>query len=167
MLLSGDMAAAAAIFGPIPALTASVPEALAWHPTVKPTALIADAMRDCTTKGDAVLDPFLGSGSTVLAAEKIGRKAYGLEIAPKYVDVAIRRWESYTKSEAILEGDGRTFAEVGAERLQDRHVVRSRPSTPAKAVAGASGTPSGVEAIDGGDWVALCEGTDFTSGGVS
>jgi DNA modification methylase len=90
-------------------------EALAWHPTVKPVALVADAMRDCTTKGDVVLDPFIGSGTTILAGEKIDRKVFGLEIDPKYVDVAIQRWETYTKREATLE-DGRTYADVKAER---------------------------------------------------
>jgi DNA modification methylase len=74
-------------------------------------------MRDCTAKGDLVLDPFLGSGTTIMAAEKIGRIAYGLEIEPAYVDVSIRRSQAYTKSEAILEGDGRTFDEIAAERL--------------------------------------------------
>jgi DNA modification methylase len=68
-------------------------DALAMHPTVKPVALVADAMRDCTAKGDLVLDPFLGSGTTIMAAEKIGRIAYGLEIEPAYVDVSIRRWQ--------------------------------------------------------------------------
>jgi DNA modification methylase len=92
-------------------------EALAMHPTVKPVALVADAMRDCTAKGNLVLDPFLGSGTTIMAAEKIGRIAYGLEIEPAFVDVSIRRWQAYTKSEAILEGDGRTFDEIAAERL--------------------------------------------------
>jgi DNA modification methylase len=90
---------------------------LAMHPTVKPIALVADAMRDCTTKGDVVLDPFIGSGTTILAAEKVGRRGYGLDCEPRYVDVTIRRWESYTKGEAVLEGDGRTYAEVKAERL--------------------------------------------------
>jgi len=64
---------------------------LAAHPTVKPVALVADAMRDCATKGDPVLDLFMGSGTTLLAAEKIGRRAVGLECDPAYVDVAIRR----------------------------------------------------------------------------
>jgi DNA modification methylase len=91
-------------------------QALAMHPTVKPIALVADAMRDCTTKGDVVLDPFLGSGTTLMAAEKIGRRARGLEFEPTYVDVAIRRWEAYTRRDALLEGDGRTFGEVEAER---------------------------------------------------
>jgi DNA modification methylase len=98
-------------------------EALAMHPTVKPVALVADAMRDCTTKGDIVIDPFIGSGTTIIAAEKIGRTAYGLEIEAKYVDVAISRWESYTKREAVLEGDGRTHGEVKAERLEGRRIA--------------------------------------------
>jgi DNA modification methylase len=92
-------------------------DALAMHPTVKPVALVADAMRDCTTKGDLVLDPFLGAGTTIMAAEKVGRIAYGLEIEPAYVDVSIRRWQAYTKSDAVLEGDGRTFDEIAAERM--------------------------------------------------
>ena len=92
-------------------------ELLAMHPTVKPVALVADAMRDCTAKGDVVIDPFTGSGTTIVAAEKIGRKAYGIEIEPKYVDVAIQRWEVYTKREVVLDGDGRTYADIKAERL--------------------------------------------------
>ncbi len=90
---------------------------LAAHPTVKPVALVADAMRDCTTKGDLVIDFFMGSGTTLLAAEKIGRQAFGLECDPLYVDVAIRRWQHYTGRDAILEGDQRIFAEVEDERL--------------------------------------------------
>jgi DNA modification methylase len=135
-------------------------EALASHPSVKPVALIADAMRDCTTKGDTVLDTFLGSGSTLLAAKKIGRRGYGLEIEPKYVDVAIRRWETYTKSEAILEGDGRTYAEVKAQRLQDRHFVDGQ-SAPASTAANAGGAAIAVGTVEDSDWVALCEGTGF------
>jgi len=91
-------------------------DALAMHPTVKPVALVADAMRDCTTKGDLVLDPFLGSGTTIMAAEKIGRRCFGIEYEPAFVDVAIRRWQAYTSYDAVLEGDGRTFEEIAAER---------------------------------------------------
>jgi DNA modification methylase len=61
------------------------------HPTAKPVALVADAMRDCTRRGDVVLDTFLGSGTTIMAAEQIGRHAYAMEIEPRYVDVAVRR----------------------------------------------------------------------------
>jgi DNA modification methylase len=93
--------------------------ALAMHPTPKPIALVADAMRDCTSKGDIVLDPFLGSGTTLMAAEKIGRRARGLEYEPTYVDVAIRRWQAYTRGDATLEDDGRTFNEVEDERRSE------------------------------------------------
>ncbi|MHC4050454.1 site-specific DNA-methyltransferase [Bradyrhizobium sp. 25ACV] len=89
---------------------------LTVHPTVKPVALIADAIKDCTRRGDLVLDPFLGSGTTLLAAERVGRKAYGLEIDPLYVDAAIRRWQNITKRDAILSTTGQTFDEVTAAR---------------------------------------------------
>ncbi|MCF2524895.1 DNA methyltransferase [Bradyrhizobium sp. G127] len=89
---------------------------LTVHPTVKPVALVADAMRDCSRRGDIVLDPFMGSGTTILAAEKVGRRAYGIEIDPLYVDVAIRRWQEFTKRDAILVATGHTFDEVAAER---------------------------------------------------
>ncbi len=91
---------------------------LASHPTVKPTAMVADALLDCTSRGDVVLDQFAGSGTIFLAAEKVGRIAYGMEIDPRYVDVAIKRWQSVTKREATLEGDGRTFEEVSAIRTK-------------------------------------------------
>jgi DNA modification methylase len=100
---------------------------LAQHPTVKPVALVADAIRDCTTRGDVVLDPFLGSGTTILAAERTGRRGYGLEFEPRYVDVAIRRWEKYTKTDAVLEGDGRSFSEIAAERLASENALSSSP----------------------------------------
>ena len=86
------------------------------HPTVKPVALVADAMRDCSRRGDIVLDLFMGSGTTIMAGERVGRRAYGLEIDPLYVDVAVRRWQAYTKRDAILEGTGQTFDEVAAVR---------------------------------------------------
>jgi DNA modification methylase len=89
---------------------------LAMHPTVKPVALVADAMRDCSRRGDVVLDPFMGSGTTIMAAERVGRRAYGLEIDPLYVDVAVRRWQAYTKRDALLQSTGQTFDEVAAVR---------------------------------------------------
>lgn len=93
---------------------------LSAHPTVKPVALVADAMRDCTRRGDIVLDPFTGSGTTILAAERVGRVGYGLEIDPRYVDVAVRRWQDFTKRDAILKATGKTFAEVAAARSTRR-----------------------------------------------
>ena len=89
---------------------------LAAHPTVKPTDLVAEAIRDVSPRGALVLDPFGGSGTTILAAEKAGRRARLVELDPAYVDVSIRRWEALTGEEAVLEGAGKTFAAVAAER---------------------------------------------------
>ena len=94
-------------------------EALASHPTVKPVALVADALLDCTARGEAVLDPFMGSGTTLLAAEKVGRVSFGIEYEPAYVDVAVTRWQAFTKLEATLLDDGRTFEEVAAARSEE------------------------------------------------
>jgi DNA modification methylase len=90
---------------------------LADHPTVKPIALVADAIRDVSGHGDIVLDAFIGSGTTLLAAERTGRRGYGIEIEPGYVDVAIRRWETITGGTPRLEDGGHSFAEIAAERL--------------------------------------------------
>jgi DNA modification methylase len=86
-------------------------EDLASHPTAKPVALISDAIKDCTTRRDVVLDTFCGSGSTILAAEKVGRRGYGIEYEPRFVDVGIRRWQSLTGKDAVLETSGVTFDE--------------------------------------------------------
>src|SRR5204862_4644491 len=86
------------------------------HPTVKPIALIADAIRDCTLRNQIVLDTFCGSGATLLAAERIGRRAYGLEIDPGYVDVAVRRWQMFTGRDAVHGISSLTFEEVGHQR---------------------------------------------------
>lgn len=89
---------------------------LAAHPTVKPVALVADAIRDVTERGSIVLDPFNGSGTTILAAEKTGRRARTIELDPAYVDVAIRRWEAVTGASARHAVTGRTFTETQASR---------------------------------------------------
>jgi DNA modification methylase len=89
---------------------------LSIHPTVKPVALVADAMRDCSSRGDIILDPFLGSGTTILAAERVGRRGYGMEIDPLYVDASIRRWQDFTKRDAVIKATGQTFDEVAANR---------------------------------------------------
>jgi DNA modification methylase len=93
-------------------------ELVKQHPTVKPVALIADAIRDCTKRGDVILDTFLGSGSTLMAAEETGRVAFGLEIDPLYVDVAVRRWQQATHRDAVHIESGEVF-EARAERLPD------------------------------------------------
>lgn len=82
---------------------------LAMHPTVKPIALVADVLLDASDRGEAVLDPFLGSGTTLLAAEGTGRVCYGMELEPKYVDVAIRRWQRKTGQVALHAVSGETF----------------------------------------------------------
>jgi DNA modification methylase len=92
-------------------------EQLAMHPTVKPVALLADAILDVTSQGDLVFDGFLGSGSTLLAAEHVGRVAYGTEIDPRYVDVAIQRWEALTGQEAVHCQSGLTFSQLAEQRL--------------------------------------------------
>jgi DNA modification methylase len=89
---------------------------LAAHPTVKPVALVADAILDCSRRRDIVLDPFSGSGTTILAAEKTGRRARAIEIAPSYVDVGVRRWQAFTGRVAVLAATGQSFEEVQAER---------------------------------------------------
>jgi DNA modification methylase len=89
---------------------------LALHPTVKPVAMLADALLDVTRRGDLVLDPFVGSGSTIIAADKVGRRARAIELHPPYVDCGIRRWQAWSGEDAVLEGDGRSFTEIAAER---------------------------------------------------
>ena len=86
-------------------------EELAMHPTVKPVALVADAIKDCSHRNGLVLDPFAGSGTVLIAAERTGRKARALEIDPAYVDVAVRRWQTYTGKRALLAATGESFEE--------------------------------------------------------
>jgi DNA modification methylase len=88
---------------------------LALHPTVKPIALVADAILDSTERNDIILDPFCGSGTTVLAAERTGRRGHGIEIDPLYVDTTIERWERITGQQA-RHASGKTFAEIRVER---------------------------------------------------
>jgi 16S rRNA G966 N2-methylase RsmD len=90
---------------------------LTMHPTVKPVALVADAILDCSNRGDIVLDVFLGSGSTLMACERTGRRCHGVEIDPLYIDTAIRRWQKYTGGTAVCSADGRTFAQHEVETV--------------------------------------------------
>jgi DNA modification methylase len=89
---------------------------LAMHPIVKSVLLVADAIKDVSKRKGIVIDPFGGSGTTIIAAEKTGRRARAIELAPKYVDVAVRRWERYTGRSAVLDGTGQTFEDVEATR---------------------------------------------------
>lgn len=88
------------------------------HPTVKPIALIADALLDCSARGDIVLDSFLGAGSTLLAAERVGRICYGVEIEGCYVDLTIRRWQQQTGERAIHAATGRAFDDLAATEMK-------------------------------------------------
>lgn len=96
--------------------TAEEGNLLELHPTVKPVALVADALKDASSRGDIVLDAFLGSGTTVLAAERTERICHGLELDPVYVDTALRRWERLTGREAIHVPSGLGFAALQAAR---------------------------------------------------
>ena len=98
-------------------------EDLADHPTVKPTALIADIILDCTAHGDWVIDPFLGSGTCVLAAEQTGRHCLGIELDPAYVDVALRRLKDRLNLEATHLATGKTFDALKRDRLLIEEVV--------------------------------------------
>lgn len=98
-------------------------EELAMHPTVKPVALVADAIKDCSRRGGLLLDPFCGSGTILIAAERTGRKARALEIDPNYVDVAVRRWQAYTGKSAVLAGSGETFETTADRRLAEPAVA--------------------------------------------
>lgn len=80
------------------------PVASPEHPTMKPVELVTRALEHSSTPGDVVYDPFLGSGTTLIAAEQLGRRCYGLEIEPKYVDVILARWENFTGKAAVLDG---------------------------------------------------------------
>jgi DNA modification methylase len=90
---------------------------LKCHPTVKPVALVADAIKDCTRRGDIVLDTFCGSGTTILAAERVGRRAFTLEIEPRFVDVAIQRWQAFSRKDAIHAHSGLSFDELASQRV--------------------------------------------------
>jgi DNA modification methylase len=90
-------------------------EELRAHPTAKPVALIADAIKDCTRRGDTILDTFAGSGSSIMAAERVGRHARALEIEPRFVDVAIRRWQAFTGCDAYHAATGLSFDEIAGD----------------------------------------------------
>jgi len=85
---------------------------LALHPTVKPVALVADAILDCSAPGEIVMDTFLGSGTTLIAAERTRRICYGMELDPRYVDTAIRRWQRLTGGHAVHAVSGKKFGEI-------------------------------------------------------
>ena len=93
------------------------------HPTVKPTALVADAIRDCSKRGEIVLDGFGGSGTTLIAAETCGRRARLIEYDPIYCDTIIARWERMTGKQALLGDSGESFERVTEHRLSPTNAV--------------------------------------------
>jgi DNA modification methylase len=101
----------------VSSMTAHRQEELEMHPTVKPTALVADALRDCTKRGEIVLDAFGGSGTTLIAAETCGRRARLIEYEPGYCDTIITRWQRLTGKQAKLVETGDCFEDVQEERL--------------------------------------------------
>ena len=90
---------------------------LALNPTVKPAGMVADAIMDATSRRDIVLDSFLGSGTTLIAAERTGRRCFGLELDPLYVGTIVRRWQAFSKNAATHALSGRSFAEIEAEEV--------------------------------------------------
>ena len=132
---------------------------LALHPTVKPVAMVAEAILDVSARGDIVLDPFLGSGTTVISTERTGRRCYGMEIDPLYVDTVVRRWQAYTGGTARHAVTGQTFDEAaGAVRRRwrpamprrlreaperDYEVGRGKPPVESRFKPGQSGNPHG------------------------
>ena len=102
-------------------------EELALHPTVKPVAMIADAIKDVSSRNGIVLDLFGGSGSTLIAAHKTGRRAYVCELDPLYCDRTIRRWQVYAKDEAVLERTGQSFEALEQNRVEGLRTDRGEP----------------------------------------
>ncbi len=90
------------------------------HPTTKPIPLVADFLLDCSNRGDAIADPTVGSGTTLIAAHRTGRRGRGIELDPLYVDTAVRRLSQASGLTAVLDGDGRTFEEIAARRSSER-----------------------------------------------
>ena len=109
------------------------------HPTVKPVRLVADAILDCSKRGGLILDGFAGSGTTIIAAEQTGRIACALELDPRYVDVALLRWEKLSGEPARHKETGLTFAEMA----QQRGVAAPSPKGWSQLTANAKGLTHG------------------------
>jgi DNA modification methylase len=117
----------------------------ALHPTVKPVQMVADAILDCSARGDAVLDGFLGSGTTLIAAERTGRRCFAIEIDPLYVDCAIRRWQAFSGGQARHRESGRDFDDLAAERGRDQPKTTTPPRCGIAASQNSHEVSAGVE----------------------
>ena len=98
------------------------------HPTVKPVALVADAILDCSKRRDIILDVFAGSGTTLVAAARTGRRGYGIELDPLYCDTILRRVSAASGAEPRLDATGQTFAEAAADRLRQAPTEADLPA---------------------------------------
>lgn len=115
-------------------------EMLAQHPTVKPVMMVADAIRDVSRRGEIILDPFAGSGTTLIAAEKTGRICRAIELDPKFAEVIMTRWQDLTGQEAVHVASGATFNELTAEvRPHDTGPRHTRLPAPSMNVNSAGG----------------------------
>jgi DNA modification methylase len=104
---------------------------LGLHPTVKPVRLVEDAILDCSDRGGVVLDGFVGSGTTLIAAERAGRRAFGLELEPRYVDLTLRRFQALVRVEPVHVETGLTLEKVAKTRPNTTRPAPSiiKPST--------------------------------------
>jgi DNA modification methylase len=123
-------------------LGSSARQQLRFHPTPKSVELIADAILDLTSREEIVLDPFLGSGTTLIAAEKSGRRCYGLELDPAYVDVIVRRWQAFTGGMAVHAESGQLFDDLERELTQIEAANCEKPSSDERPVSAKDGAPA-------------------------
>lgn len=123
-------------------MSATRGDELEMHPTVKPVAMIEDAIKDCSRRRELILDIFGGSGSTLIAAERTGRRARLIEYEPQYCDTIIERWQRLTGEQAILERNGCLFDDLGATNL-DNGCVSNNP-LPLDLITGSSTPGSGA-----------------------
>jgi DNA modification methylase len=99
-------------------LAASFPEPIRSRARLVPIRLVANAIKDCTGRNDVIFDPFCGAGATIMAAQQLSRRARCVEREPQLVDVAIRRWQAFTRREAFHAESGTTFEEIAVDRSQ-------------------------------------------------
>jgi DNA modification methylase len=118
------------------------------HGTQKPVECMRRPMLNNTNPGQAVYEPFLGSGTTLIAAQTSGRMCFAIEVDPLYVDVAIKRWQAFTGDPARLLADGRTFNEIAAERL-DKAGTKPTPPPQDDPLARANPQPTRAAEADG------------------